>query len=431
MFALVDCNNFYVSCERAFQNKLKGIPVVVLSNNDGCIISRSQEAKAIGIKMGAPYFKVKPLLEEHGARVFSSNYALYGDMSRRVMHYLSSVAPDIEIYSIDEAFLDLRGMERYCGDLVTYAAGLKAEVFRRTHIPTCVGIAPTKTLAKLANQLTKKNPALGGICYLDTAAKRQWALEQIAVEDVWGIGRQYAIKMHEAGVHTAAALARCSEAWVRKHLGGVVGARLVRELQGIPCYAFQPHEAGATTERQSIACTRSFGAPLSTFVDLLGAVGTFASRAAEKLRRQGSVANTLTVFISQNKYGTAPPPYTFSTVITLPEASADTSVLLSHACHALKRIWQARTAYVKAGVVLSGLETAGQQSLNLFTTSTNREARTQLLQGLDQINQRFGSGTVRFATASVPKGEQQAPWLGKADFKSAAYTTNWEELWAL
>ncbi|WP_223284439.1 Y-family DNA polymerase [Hymenobacter qilianensis] len=161
MFALVDCNNFYVSCERAFQGKLRSVPVVVLSNNDGCIISRSQEAKALGIRMGEPYFKVKPLLEQHGVRVFSSNYALYGDMSRRVMYYLSSVVPDIELYSIDEAFLDLRGMERYCGNLVDYAANIKQEVYRRTHIPTCIGIGPTKTLAKLANRITKKNPELG------------------------------------------------------------------------------------------------------------------------------------------------------------------------------------------------------------------------------------------------------------------------------
>jgi DNA polymerase V len=430
MFALVDCNNFYVSCERAFQGKLRGVPVVVLSNNDGCIVSRSQEAKALGIKMGEPYFKVKPLLEQHGVRVFSSNYALYGDMSRRVMHYLSSVVPDIEIYSIDEAFLDFRGMERYQGCLATYAANIKEEVYRRTHIPTCIGIAPTKTLAKLANQLSKKNPALGGICYLDTKEKCQWALEQVAVADVWGIGRQYAARMHDAGIRTAAALAKCSDSWVRKYLGGVVGARLVRELQGIPCHAFQPCEGG-TTVRQSIACTRSFGTPLSTFADLLGAVSAFTSRAAEKLRRQGSAVNTMTVFIGKNKYSTDLPPYTFSTVVALPVPTDDTSNLLRHARIALKRIWQPGMPYIKAGVVLAGLETAGQQQLDLFSTSNNGETRTRLLQDLDQLNQRFGAGTVQFATAMIPKGKQQVPWLGNSDFKSGAYTTNWDELWAL
>ncbi|WP_223284438.1 DinB/UmuC family translesion DNA polymerase [Hymenobacter qilianensis] len=250
------------------------------------------------------------------------------------------------------------------------------------------------------------------------------------MEDVWGIGQQYAIKMHEAGIQTAAALARCSESWVRKHVGGVVGARLVRELQGIPCHAFQPCDEGTTT-RQSIACTRSFGKPLSTFPDLLGAVGAFTSRAAEKLRRQGSAVNTMTVFISKNKYGIEPPPYTFSTVISLPVATDDTSDLLRHARIALKRIWQPGSAYTKAGVVLAGLETAGQQQLNLFSTSNKGEARAKLLQDLDQLNQRFGAGTVQFATAVIPKGKQPVPWLGNADFKSGAYTTNWDELWAL
>ncbi|UOQ71559.1 Y-family DNA polymerase [Hymenobacter cellulosilyticus] len=241
MFALVDCNNFYVSCERVFQPRLEGQPVVVLSNNDGCLISRSAEAKALGLQMGDPYFKVKPLLEEHKVAVFSSNYALYGDMSRRVMWYLSQVAPAVEVYSIDEAFLDLHGMERFVvSSLDTFARQVRTNVLARTGIPTCVGIAPTKTLAKLANRLAKKNPELGGVCYLDTAVRRQWALEQVAVEDVWGIGRQYAQKLAAAGITTAAQLAACSEAYARKHLGGVVGARLVRELQGFSCQGLAP-----------------------------------------------------------------------------------------------------------------------------------------------------------------------------------------------
>ncbi|WP_240935760.1 DUF4113 domain-containing protein [Hymenobacter sp. HDW8] len=255
-------------------------------------------------------------------------------------------------------------------------------------------------------------------------------MEQVAVEDVWGIGRQYAQKLHDAGIRTAAALAQCSESWVRKYLGGVVGARLVRELQGISCHAFQPSD-GSTTVRQSIACTRTFGKPLSTFADLLGAVGAFASRAAEKLRQQGSAVNTMTVFISKNKYSNEPPPYTFSTVISLPVATNDTSDLLRHARIALKRIWQPHTTYIKAGVILDGLEGAGQQQLSLFSTTNKGEARTRLLQDLDQLNQRFGTGTVRFATASIPRGKQSVPWLGNADFKSGAYTTSWEELWAL
>ncbi|GAB2471018.1 SOS mutagenesis and repair protein UmuC [Hymenobacter qilianensis] len=430
MYALVDGNNFYVSCERAFQAKLEGVPVIVLSNNDGAIVSRSAEAKALGLKMGEPLFQVRHLVEQHQVRVFSSNYALYGDMSRRFMYYLASVAPEIEIYSIDEAFLDLRGMERYHGGLAAYAAKIRMEVRRRTHIPVCIGIAPTKTLAKLANRVAKKNADLGGICYLNTAEKRLWALAQIGVEDVWGIGHQYATKLYAAGIRTAADLAQCTESWARKHLGGVVGARLVRELQGTACHALQPSEDG-TLARQSIACTRSFGTPLSAFPDLLGAVGAFTSRAAEKLRRQGSAVNTLTVFISKNRFGPEPPPYTFSTVITLPMATDDTGELLRHVRVAVKRIWQPNTVYKKAGVVLDGLEAAGQQQLSLFACPNRGEVRAQLMHELDRLNKRYGAGTIGFATALSPLGKHHAPWLGKADRRSARFTTCWDELWSI
>lgn len=221
MFGLVDCNNFYVSCERVFQPRLEGKPVVVLSNNDGCLISRSAEAKALGLQMGDPYFQVKPLLLQHGVTVLSSNYALYGDMSRRVMWYLSQVVPAVEVYSIDEAFLDLSGLERYVTpSLAELARTLRANVKARTGIPVCVGVAPTKTLAKLANRLAKKRPELLGVCYLDSAAKRQWALDQVAVEDVWGIGRQYAQKL----------MARCShvQASCQKYTSRPLGSTVSR-----------------------------------------------------------------------------------------------------------------------------------------------------------------------------------------------------------
>ncbi|MBC6992277.1 Y-family DNA polymerase [Hymenobacter sp. BT491] len=430
MFALVDCNNFYVSCERAFQPHLQGVPVVVLSNNDGNVISRSAEAKALGIPMGEPYFKVKPLMQQHGVRVFSSNYALYGDLSRRVMHYLGEAAPELEIYSIDEAFLGLHGMSRWQGDLVRYAARIRAEVLRRTRIPTCVGVAPTKTLAKLANRVAKKTPDLEGVCYLDCDEKRQWALEQISVDDVWGIGHQYATKLHAQGLPTAAHLSRVSEAWARKHLGGVVGARLVRELQGYPCHQLAPSEDG-TLARQSICCSRTFGIPLSAYQDVLGAVGAFTSRTAEKLRRQGSAAHVLTVFLSKDRFGLEPPPYSASTVLTLPMATNDTSELLRYARAGLKRIWQPDTVYKKAGVVLDGLERAGQPQLALFSGQVHNEKRTALMAELDQLNKRFGMDTVRFATALLPTGQHVAPWVGKATWRSHAYTTRWDELWSL
>jgi DNA polymerase V len=427
MYALVDCNNFYVSCERVFQPKLEGRPVVVLSNNDGCLISRSSEAKALGLQMGDPYFQVKPLLEQHEVAVFSSNYALYGDMSRRVMWYLSQVAPEVEIYSIDEAFLDLHGMERFVVEsLDTFARTVRANVLARTGIPTCVGVAPTKTLAKLANRLAKKNPALGGVCHLATDELRRWALEQVAVEDVWGIGRQYTQKLYAAGITTAAGLAGCSEAFARKHLGGVVGARLVRELQGYPCQGLAPSEDG-TLARRTLCCSRTFGKPLSAFPDVAGAVSAFASRAAEKLRRQGDAAHTMTVFISKSRYGLEPPPYSCSTLLTLPVATNDTVELVRYARAALKKLWQPGMRYTKAGVILNGLEPAGQTQLTLFEAAPISEKRTRLMAELDALNRRFGKGTVKLAATTLASGQRVAPWEGQAQWRTPQYTTRLED----
>ncbi|SHL98916.1 Y-family DNA polymerase [Hymenobacter psychrotolerans] len=427
MFALVDCNNFYVSCERAFQPRLLDKPVVVLSNNDGCVISRSQQAKELGIGMGEPYFKLRELVRRHQVHVLSSNYALYGDMSGRVMHYLASVAPEVEIYSIDECFLDLHGLERYHGPLAALATGWREKVRRRTHIPVCIGIAPTKTLAKLANRLAKKSPALQGVLHLDSDERRRWALEQVGVEDVWGIGSQYAQKLYAQGIYTAAQLASQSEAWARRHLGGVVGARLVRELQGTPCQQLAPSEDGSL-RRQSIACTRTFAQPLSDFATVAAAIAHFASKAAVKLRRQGSAASVLTVFISKSRFGMEPPPHTRSAVLTLPTATSDTSELLRHVRAALKRLWEPGGVYRKAGVVLDGLETAGQQQLLLFEPNEQAERRAKLMAELDKLNERFGAGKVRFAAALPAQGEMLMPWVGQQQFQTPAYTTCWEDL---
>ena len=435
MYALVDCNNFYVSCERAFQPALRRLPVVVLSNNDGCVISRSPEAKALGIPMGAPLFQIRPLVDQHRVRILSSNYALYGDMSHRVMHYLASVAPELEVYSIDEAFLNLHGLEGYFlkpfGSLEAYARIFRAQVAQRTHIPTCVGIAPTKTLAKLANRLAKKDPTLDGVLALDTPARRQWALAQVPVADVWGIGRQHAAKLQAQGLATAADLASVSEAWVRRHLGGVVGARLLRELQGYPCHQLAPSEDG-TLARQSIAHTRSFGRPLTELADLRGAVTAFASRAAEKLRAQGSVAHVLTVFLSQNRFGPSPPPHTRTAQLTLPAATSNTLTLVSHAQYLLHRLWQPGLRYTKAGVLLDGFERAGQPQLGLFEPApeVTRPQAAALMQRLDQLNARFGVGTVKLATTLTPKG-QPVPWEGQRQHRTPARTTSWDELWEI
>ncbi|QIL78322.1 Y-family DNA polymerase [Hymenobacter sp. HDW8] len=418
----------YVSCERVFQPKLEGRPVVVLSNNDGCLISRSSEAKALGLQMGDPYFQVKPLLQQHDVAVFSSNYALYGDMSRRVMWYLSQVVPEVEIYSIDEAFLDLHGLERFVVDsLEAFARQVRAGVLARTGIPTCVGVAPTRTLAKLANRLAKKKPELAGVCYLDTDERRRWALEQVAVEDVWGIGRQYATKLHRLGIPTAADLARCSPAFARQHLGGVVGERLVRELQGFPCQGLAPSEDG-TLARRSLCCSRTFGRPLTAFPDVLGAVSAFAARAAEKLRRQGDAAHTMTVFLSKSRYGLEPPPYSCSTLFTLPVATSDTGELVRYARAALKKLWQPGTRYTKAGVILDGLEPAGQTQLGLFEAAPVSEKRLRLMAELDALNRRFGKGTVQLAATALPAGQHVAPWAGQAQWRTPQYTTRLEDL---
>ncbi|PJJ48394.1 Y-family DNA polymerase [Hymenobacter chitinivorans] len=434
MFALVDCNNFYVSCERIFQPRLEGRPVVVLSNNDGCIVSRSEEAKELGIKMGTPYFKAKPLLDAHDARVFSSNYALYGDISRRVMSYLAEVAPEVEVYSIDEAFLDLTGMEQWLehnrSSLTEYGRRLKQEIKQWIHVPICMGIAPTKTLAKLANRIAKKDPMHHGVLHLDSDARCRWALEQVGVEDVWGIGRQYAPMLQQHGIATAADLARVSDVWARRHLGGVVGLRIVRELQGVPCLEMIPPDGGAQP-RHSVAYTRTFGQPLAAYPDILSAVATFTTRVAEKLRRQGCAANMLTVFISKSRYGPAPPPYTYSNTLSLPVATRDTAELLRYARVALKQLWQPGTSYKKAGVILTGLEPGGLAQLNLFVDSPHAEQRAQLMAELDKLNTRYGAGTVGFAVELADKNGCKGAWAGKKEMRTPAYTTSLPEVWRI
>jgi DNA polymerase V len=444
MFGLLDCNNFYVSCERVFQPRFEGRPVVVLSNNDGCIISRSAEAKALGLAMGAPYFQVKELLRQHQVQVFSSNYALYGDMSRRVMWYLGQVTPGVEIYSIDEAFLDLAGLDTHMkpylgGGLEAFAHTIRANVKARTGIPTCVGVAPTKTLAKLANRVAKKSPDLGGVLYLDSAERRAWALGQVAVGDVWGIGRQYAQKLTATGIDSAADLSKVSEAWARKMLGGVMGARLVRELQGYPCSGLHPSEDG-TLNRQSISCSRTFGRPLTAHADIRAAVASFLTRAAEKLRAQGDQAYVLTVYVQKNRFDPkVPSPYSRSATLTLPGGpSADTRVLAQYAGHLLSKILEQGCIYHKAGVVLDGLEppTTGQQ-LGLFAPAAPvaeviakvSADRPQLMATLDGLNARFGRGTVRLGSA-VPTTlvGGRAPWQGQAKWQSGAFTTRLEDL---
>ena len=440
MYALVDCNNFYVSCERVFAPRLEGRPVVVLSNNDGCLISRSDEAKALGFAMGEPYHLARPRLTQHDVQVFSSNYGLYGDMSRRVVQVLSGFAADVEVYSIDEAFLDFSGLRLLAPDLLAHGAQVKARVLAHTGIPTCVGIAPTKTLAKLANRLARRH-GTNGVLLLDTPARWQAALAEASVESIWGVGRRYARKLLDMNVTTGAALAALPEAWLRRHLGGVVGQRLWRELHGQPCLDWNPAEwdddgelrapTGAT--RHSVTCTRSFGRPQHEPAALAEAVATFAAKAAEKLRRHGLGAHLVTVILGTDKYAPAGGPSTHTACVSLPAATSDTSQLTRASLQGLARLRQPGTTYHRAGVLLSGLERPGSAQLDLFEPAATLvpPQRAQLMATLDQLNGRFGRAVVRLAAMGGGTGSHPPAWAGRAAHRSPLYTTSWEGLWQL
>ncbi|MDU0372124.1 Y-family DNA polymerase [Hymenobacter endophyticus] len=430
MFALVDGTNFYVSCERVFQPRLEGVPVVILSNNDGSVVSLSAEAKAYGIRRGVPYFEIRELLRHRQGQALSSNYALYGDMSGRMMRRLAAHAP-IEIYSIDEAFLDLHGMERYIQAPGGIGRDAKRDVLACTGLPTCVGVAPTKTLAKAANRLAKKYPELQGVLVLDTESRRERALRALLVEDVWGVGRQYALALQQKGVATAWQLAGVGEAWARKHLGGVVGWRLVQELRGQPCQGLLPSEDG-TLRRQSLSYSRTFGQPLQLFDAVWGAVSTYLIKAAEKLRAQGDEAHILSIYLSKNRFDPQlQGPAGRTATLTLPMGpTADTLQLLHYGRQLFGRLWEPGNAYTKAGVVLDGLESRERpRQLQLFAPEPGPtpKGRPELMQCLDQVNARFGRGKVTVGCA-VPSGGEGAPWQSKSQWRSPAFTTRLEDL---
>ncbi|WP_201980094.1 Y-family DNA polymerase [Hymenobacter rubidus] len=442
MYALVDGNNFYVSCERVFAPRLEGRPVVVLSNNDGCLISRSAEAKALGLKMGEPYHLVRPLLEQHRVQVFSSNYALYGDMSRRVVQVLSHFAAGVEVYSIDEAFLDFRGMNLLAPNLMAYGQRVQRTVRQHTGIPTCVGIAPTKTLAKLANRLADKHGE-HKVLVLETPAQWEAALAQAPVESIWGVGRRYARKLREMNISTGAELAALPEAWLRRHLGGVVGQRLWRELHGQPCLEWNPaewdeddHLQPSTAHRHSLTCTRSFGRPQHEAAALAEAVATFAAKAAEKLRRHGLAAHVVTVLLGTDKHAADAGPKTFTTVVSLPTGTNDLGELTRAALRGLRQLRRTGVAYYRAGVLFSGLEPAGQGQLGLFSgTAAEQQRSHRLMMTVDSLNARFGRQLVRLAAAGVAKNRvgqpQQPAWAGRAAHRSPLYTTAWKDLWTV
>ncbi|MDR3058932.1 MAG: Y-family DNA polymerase, partial [Prevotella sp.] len=344
MFALVDCNNFYASCERVFRPSLTGKPIVVLSNNDGCVIARSNEAKALGIKMGVPAYQIKEIIEKNNVAVFSSNYTLYGDMSNRVMTNLSSYAPESEIYSIDEIFLDFSGLKV---DLKKYGTKVIQTTHKNTGIPVSMGIAPTKTLAKLANKFAKKYPKYNGVCIIDTDEKRIKALRLTEIGDVWGIGRQVFDKLKQQGITTAFDFINQPRAWVRKQLT-VVGERTWRELQGEACIELEK----IAPDKKQICTSRSFGKMTADFEIISEAVATYSAACAYKLRKQQSCAVSLMVFIHTNNFREDLPQYCKNRIVKFPVPTSDTAEITSYALFALKSIFANGFQYKKAGVII-------------------------------------------------------------------------------
>ena len=419
MFALVDCNNFYASCERTFRPELRLRPVVVLSNNDGCIIARSEEAKALGIKRGTPEFKCRDLRKKQDVSVFSSNYALYGDMSSRVMRLLGKLAPEIEVYSIDEAFLDMSSFTRF--DLKNYGQHMRKTIRLHTGIPVCVGIAPTKTLAKIANRIAKKNPEYHGVCVLKSHEEIFNALERTKVEDIWGIGRQWSKLLQAKRIETAADFAVASPAWIRKNLH-IVGARIQAELQGTSCLAMEL----VRPAKQSICTSRSFGRSVGTLAELQQAVATFAGKCALKLRTENALASMLTVFIATSPFDESGNRYWGTRTAALPHSSQDSIAILRVAEAILAGIFRDGMVYKKAGVIVSGLVPKEQcsRTLSLFPEEepATNERDAKLMQAMDAINKRYGRGAVHLAA------ENSEAWKPNQERLSPCYTTRWDDI---
>ena len=417
--ALVDVNNFYVSCERLFNPKLEGVPVVVLSNNDGMAVARSAEAKALGRKMAEPWFKIKEIAERNGVVAFSSNYTLYGDISARVMSVLSNFSPDQEIYSIDECFLSLDGFKRET--LFEYGQTIRKTVKQSIGIPVCVGIAETKTLAKLANHCAKKRFAgKDGVCDFGRYSPQQISrlFNTIEVGEVWGIGRKITVKLSEIGIKTVEGLRSANVEMIRKQFSIVV-ARTVNELNGIRCVELD--EAG--TPRQQIMVSRSFGSTVTHLEDLSESVATFATTAAEKLRQDGSVASSVCVYVRTNPFKETEPQYQKQLIIPMFQPTDDTLKLVKAALSGLKSIYRIGYQYKKTGVLLMGLQPKGNVQPTLFDDPEEDARSDRLMTVMDAINQKMGRDSLGIAAAGIKQR-----WAMRRDLKSPNYTTSWDEL---
>jgi len=428
MFALVDGNNFYVSCERVFRPTLEGVPVIVLSNNDGCAIARSNEAKALGVKMGHPWHQLRHLEEEAGLVALSANFALYGDMSDRMMSLAAGLGPSQEVYSIDESFIDLTGVR---GDLKARALAVRERILRWVGIPCCVGIGPTKTLAKLANHVAKQAerkpgsypPEHARVCDLSCLSRGavDALLGSTEVGAVWGVGRRIGAQLVAGGVCTALDLARLDPATVKRGWS-VVLERTVRELQGQSCIGLDD----APAPKQQIACTRSFGRTVEAYTPLAEAVSEFASRAAKKLREQGRHAAQVLVFIRTSPFR-QDPQYSRSMIVPMRRPSDDTPAIVAAALAGLKSIYQPGYRLAKAGVILLDIQPASRVQCEFdFEATSGQRDRSRLMQAMDSVNTRWGQGTIRVGSGRV--GDAPRDWGMKQERKTPGYTTEWDDM---
>jgi DNA polymerase V len=415
MIALVDCNNFYASCERLFQPALQNKPVVVLSNNDGCVIARSDEAKALGIDMGAPAFQIKELLQQHQVAVFSSNYALYGDLSDRVMNTLARFADEIEIYSIDEAFLNLTAF-RY-NNLTEYGLQIKNTVTQNTGIPVSIGIAPTKTLAKMANRFIKKRNKQLGVHCIDTMEKIKFILQQTEVKDIWGIGSQYTKLLTRNGFITAWDVSQAPEEWIRKNMS-VVGQRMHNELKGISCIAFEE----MPPKKKMVCVARGFGKLLSEKKDVMEALANYTAMVAAKLRSEQLAANTIQLFVQTNAHRSDDKQYFRSLTINLPVATNSTHELIRYAQQGLDTIYRPGYNYGKTGITAMELVPEQEVQYNIFDNE-NRARDSKLMKVMDMVNKSFGKNAVRFALQGF-----SASWKLRQLKLSPCYTTRIDDI---
>jgi DNA polymerase V len=420
VFALVDVNNFYVSCERVFNPRLANIPVVVLSNNDGCAVARSAEVKALGIKMGAPWYKLRDLAQQHGIVALSSNYTLYGDMSNRVVNVLREFTPDMEVYSIDESFLRVEQTARLYDGHTNMGQTIRSKVLRWTGLPVCVGFGHTKTLAKLANHLAKKNVQFDGVCDLTAmslVALHDW-MGRVAVGEVWGVGRRISARLETMGINTVLDLAQADVKALRQQFG-VVMERTASELCGVSCLELED----IAPPKQQIMSSRSFGKMQHTIEDVGAAVAWHIHNAAEKLRAQQSVAGAVYVFVQTNRFREQDAQYNASLIVPLPDVSDNTSLLTAAAQLGLEHIWRDGYAYKKCGVMLMELEHRAHRQETLFDDPLAREKSAKLMAALDAVNDTWGRGTLRTGAAGFKQH-----WTMRSENRSPRYTTKWNEL---